>query len=125
MIYLMEYPTSNGNLIYLEDLVSVNFWCDGGDGVTRANPYALMGPELLPAMIGFSTVGDQLDVAFTPSAETGRGVTAVRYKFDDSAWVEVAGASLNVSIPGDAVEVWLSARDTSGYYTRPELHVLN
>jgi len=119
------YPTSNGNLIYLEDLVSVNFWCDGGDGVTRANPYALMGPELLPAMIGFSTAGDQLDVVFTPSAETGRGVTAVKYKFDDSAWVEVAGASLNVSIPGGTVKVWLSARDTSGYYTRPELHVLN
>lgn len=119
------YPTSNGNLIYLEDLMSVNFWCGGGDGVTRANPYTLMAPELLPARTAFSTVGDQLDAVFTPSTETGRVVEAVRYKFDDSAWIEVAGASLNVPIPGGTIEVWLSARDTSGYYTRPELHVLN
>lgn len=119
------YPLNNGNLIYLEDLVSVNFWCNGGDGVTRANPYTLVAGGLLPGMSAFSMDGGLLEVVYAPSAETGRAVETVRYKFDDGDWVEVPGASLSVPIPDGALAVWLSARDTSGYYTRPELHALN
>ncbi|MCG6909393.1 MAG: hypothetical protein LJE94_04625 [Deltaproteobacteria bacterium] len=119
------YPESNGHLIYLEDLVSVNIWCDGGDGVTRGNPYALMATELEPQMSACSVEGELLNVTYAPSQETGREVLAVRYKFDnDSDWTEEGGDSLSIPIDS-ALKVWLSVKDTSGYFTRPEVFDLS
>lgn len=118
------YPQSNGNLIYLEDLVSINFWCYGGDGVTRANPFSIGHPELHPQRSIYSIENGQLEVAYTPSAESGRAIVAVKYKFNDSAWVEVMDSGFSVGIPDGALEVWLSVKDTSGYYKPPDKNAL-
>lgn len=113
------FPMSNDNLIYLEDLASINFWCLGGDGVVRANVYSLLAPELQPQLSIFSIDNGQLDIAFSPSPETGREVVSIKYRFDDSTWVEVSNSHCTVEIPAGALEVWLSAKDSSGYYTSP------
>lgn len=111
-------PRNNGHKIYFEDLTGINLWFYCGDGVTRAQPFS---PHFgyYPYFTTFEIADNIISAGYTPSPETDREVVATKYRFDNTAWTETTGASIKIEIPDGATKVYITAKDTSGFYRYP------
>ena len=118
------YPTNNSHKIYYEDLIGITLCFIGGDGVFRAYAFDHNTSELYPQLEEWYFDGEKVTVKFTPSTETGRDVVSIRYKFDSGEWMEEAGATLTLAVPGGASKFYVTAKDTAGFYRYPP-HELN
>jgi hypothetical protein len=113
------YPTSNGHKIYFEDawLISIGLLC--GDGVQRGFMYTNDDHQFYPHIGDWSFANGQVTVPFHHAVLTGREVTFIRYKFNNTEWGEVAGDTLTVDIPVGADLLYVTAKDTAGFYKYP------
>jgi hypothetical protein len=112
------FPTNNGHGIYYEDAFAIYLQILGGDGVNRSFCYMVnnaLYPQLDRLEIDYPGAG-QLYATYVPSSVTGREVVSIRYRFDNTDWSEVEGDTLTTDIPDGANTIYITAKDTSGFY---------
>jgi len=65
------------------------------------------------------TNGSSVSATYISSAKTDKPVDRIRYRFDNTDWFEVAGATVNPEIPTGASTFYITATDDSGFYRYP------
>jgi hypothetical protein len=116
------YPTNNGHGIYFEDASIIGIGAYAGDGVSRGFTFNNYNNRFYPQMAGAAEItGDQVTVRFAPAdlADPQRPVVSIRYKFDDGDWQEASGGTLTATIPDGAVLLYVTAKDSAGFYLYP------
>jgi len=112
------YPRNNGNKIFVEDVVPIYIGITTGDGVSRAFGFG-WDVNYLPQLEILEKNGTTVSATYISSAETDKPVDWIRYRFDNTEWVEVAGETVNVEIPAGASTFYVTATDDSDFYSYP------
>lgn len=112
------FPQNNGNKIFVEDVVPIYIGITTGDGVSRSFGFGWDG-NYLPQIETLEINGTTVSATYISSSETDKPVDRIRYRFDNTDWVEVAGATINLEKPAGATTFYVTATDDSGFYSYP------
>lgn len=127
-----ETTISNmGTKIYFEDVGTIKAWFHNGDGTMRMFSYDFDGEGLSPQRIEAYTADNQVIISYEAGSATDRDILSIRYRFNygerinDDKSTEIIGSSMTVVIPEGAQGIWTAAKDSTGYYSTPELFEFN
>jgi hypothetical protein len=113
-------PENNGHKIYFEDTQFIGIRFITGDGVMRhfylVNNFVT---SFYPALAEDPVIADgKVTVNYNP-VDSQRPVVSILYRFDNTWWLEIDGDTLSVDIPDGATLLYVTAKDTSGFYRYP------